>query len=97
VCSRYFCRLADRSYRAGDELTLAHDRIGALATAARRQAARRARRNHRPCSAAAALAEENDVTFAVLEATCPYCGKPVAVLVQHSAALMAPESPGTFR
>jgi len=45
VCSRGFCRLAGQLYGAGDELALEHDRIDALAAAARSQAARRARQD----------------------------------------------------
>lgn len=97
VCSRDFCRLSDRLYGAGDELALAHDRVEALAAAARSQAARRARQARLPGSAAAVLAEENAATFSVLEAACPYCRKPVAVLVRHSAALMPPGTPGTLQ
>jgi hypothetical protein len=95
VCSRDFCGLADRLYEAGDELALAHDQITALATAARSQAAQHARRNHHPGSAAAALAADNDVSFSAVEATCPHCGKPVAVLVRNRVALMPLEASGT--
>src|SRR5215469_1386060 len=44
VCSRDFCRLAGQLYGAGDQLATEHDRIEALAAAARSQAARQARR-----------------------------------------------------
>jgi hypothetical protein len=39
VCSRDFCRLAGELYGAGDELAAEHDRIEALAAAARSQVA----------------------------------------------------------
>jgi hypothetical protein len=93
VCSRDFCRLTGRLYGAGDELVLAHDQIAALATATRSQADRQARRDRHPGSATAALADDNDLTLTVLEATCPHCIKPVAVLVRHSAMLMPLETP----
>ena len=92
VCSRDFCRLAGRLYGAGDELALAHDQITAAAAAARSQAARQARQ-HRLPPESALVAEDSTVTVAVLEAACPHCGKPVAVLVRHSAALMPAETP----
>jgi len=92
VCSRDFCRLAGRLYGAGEQLALAHDRIEALAAAARSQAARQARQARQPPMTAPA--EEAEITFAVVEAACPYCGKPVAVLVRQSAALLPLESPG---
>jgi transcriptional regulator with XRE-family HTH domain len=95
VCSRDFCRLAGQLYGAADELALAHDQIAALATAARSQAARHARRNHQPGPAAAVLSADNDVTFSAVAAACPHCGKPVAMLVRHSAVLMPLETPGT--
>jgi hypothetical protein len=41
--------------------------------------------------------EETEIAFAVSEGTCPYCGKPVAVLVRQSAALLQLESPGAAR
>ena len=84
VCSRDFCRAAGRLYGAGEQLALAHDRIEALTAAARSQAARQARQARQPPAMAQ---EETEVTFAVSEGTCPYCSKPVAVLVRQSAAL----------
>lgn len=95
VCSRYFCRLAGRLYGAGEQLALAHDRIEALAAAARSQAAQPARQAPQP--PATAQAEEAQITFAVSEGACPYCGKPVAVLVRQSAALLPLQSPGGAR
>jgi len=95
VCSRDFCRAAGRLYGAGEQLALAHDRIEALAAAARSQAARQARQARQP--PATAQAGEAEITFAVSEGTCPYCGKPVAVLVRQSAALLPLESPGGAR
>jgi len=92
VCSRDFCRAAGRLYGAGEQLALAHDRIEALVAAARSQAARQARQARQP--PAMAQAEETEVTFAVMDAACPYCGKPVAVLVRQSAVLLPLESPG---
>jgi len=96
VCSRGFCRLAGQLYGAGDELALEHDRIDALAAAARSQAARRARQDRHtdPLPGVAAQAEETDVTFLAAEATCPSCGKPVAVLVRQSTVLLPLGSPG---
>jgi len=94
VCSRDFCLLAGQLYGAGDELALAHDQIAGAAAAARSQAARRARQRPTPADSAA-LAEEHNVTFSVLESACPYCGKPAAVLIRHSAALMPLGSPET--
>lgn len=92
MCRRDFCRLAGRLCGAGEEVALAHDGIGALAAAARSQAARQARQARQPPMAA--QAEETEITFAVAEAACPFCGKPVAVLVRQSAALLPLESPG---
>jgi hypothetical protein len=94
VCSRDFCRAAGRLYGAGEHLPLAHDRVEALAVAARSQAARQARQARR---APAMAQDESEVTFAVSEGTCPYCGKPVAVLVRQSAALLQLESPEADR
>jgi len=91
VCSRDFCRAAGRLYGAGEQLALAHDRVEALAAAARSQAARQARQPP------AMTQEETEVTFAVSEGTCPYCAKPVAVLVRQSAALLQLESPEDAR
>jgi transcriptional regulator with XRE-family HTH domain len=90
VCSRDFCRVAGRLYGAGEALALAHDRIEALAAAARIQAARQAQQARQPPAMAQ---DETEITFAVSEGTCPYCGKPVAVLVRQSAALLQLESP----
>lgn len=95
VCSRGFCRLAGRLYGAGEDLALEHDRIGALALAARSQAARQARQRRHPPPQIPAPPKQNDATFTVLEAACPYCGKPVAVLIRQSAALLPLGSPGT--
>jgi hypothetical protein len=95
VCSRDFCRAAGRLYGAGEQVALAHDRIEALAAVARSQAARRARQARQ--LPAAAQAEETEITFAAVEAACPYCGKPVGVLVRQSAALLQLESPGAAR
>ncbi|SRR6266542_3193853 len=92
VCSRDFCRLAGRLYGAGEQLALAHDRIEALAAVARSQTARQARQARQPPMTG--QTEETEMTFAVVEAACPYCGKPVAVLVRQSAALLPLESPG---
>ena len=96
VCSRGFCRLAGQLYGAGDELALEHDRIDALAAAARNQAARRAQQDRHtgPPPGIAAQAEESDVSFMAVEATCPSCGKPVAVLVRQSTTLLPLGSPG---
>ena len=87
VCSREFCRLAGQLYGAGEELALEHDRTGALALAARSQAARQARRRRHP-PPAGAPPEQNDVTSTALETACPYCRKPVAVLTRQSTALL---------
>jgi transcriptional regulator with XRE-family HTH domain len=91
VCSRDFCTLAGRLFGAGDTLALMHDRIEALAAAGRAQAARQARQARQPLPADPA--EDAEMTFAVTENACPYCGKPVAVLVRQSAALLPLESP----
>ena len=96
VCSRDFCRLAGRLYGAGDQLAHEHDRIEALVAAVRGQAAeqaRQARHGDQPLGIAA-HAEETEVAFAAVEAACPHCRKPVAVLVRQSAALLPVESPG---
>jgi hypothetical protein len=69
--------------------------VTALATAARSQAARQARQARQP--PALAQPEETEIAVAVAEGTCPYCGKPVAVLVRQSAALLQLESPGAAR
>ena len=91
VCSRDFCLAAGRLYGAGDALALSHDRIEALAAAARADAARQARQARQP--RVSVQPEETDVTFAVAETACPFCGKPVAVLARVSAALLPVESP----
>jgi transcriptional regulator with XRE-family HTH domain len=88
VCSREFCRLTGRLYGAAEELAFEHDRIEALVMAARSQAARQARQRRHPPPRAPAPPEQNDVTFTALEAACPYCGKPVAVLTRQSTALL---------
>jgi len=99
ACSRDLCRLAGRLYGAGDELAAEHDRIEALAAVARSQAARQARRarlGDDPPPGIAAHGEENEVTVAV-EASCPCCGMPVAVLLRHTTVLLPLESPGIPR
>lgn len=93
VGSRDFCLRAGQLYGTGETLALAHDRIEALAAAARSQAARQARQARQP--PLPAQAEDAETTFAVTEAACPYCGKPVAVLMRQSAALLPLESPAT--
>jgi len=93
VCSRDFCRLTGRLYGAGEELALEHDRIEALAMAARSQAARQARQRRHPPPPGTPQPADSDVTFTALEAACPYCGKPVAVLVRQSTALLPLGSP----
>ena len=72
-------------------LALAHDQIAGMAAAARAQAARQARQRQSPGSAE--LTDDGDITFSVLEATCPHCDKTVAVLVRHGTALLPLESP----
>jgi len=94
VCSRDFCRLADQLYAIGDELAVEHDRIEALALAARSQAARQARQRRHPPPQTAVPPEQHEVTFTALEAACPYCGKPVAVLLRQSTVLLPLGSPG---
>ena len=97
VCSRDFCRRAGQLYGAGDELADEHDGIEAFAIAARSQAARRARRarhNDLPPPGVAAGADETETAFTAVEAACPHCRKPVAVLMRHSTALLPVESPG---
>jgi Helix-turn-helix domain len=91
VCSRDFCLAAGRLFGAGEELALAHDQIAGMAAAARAQAARQARQRQSPESAE--LTDDGDITFSVLEATCPHCDKTVAVLVRHGTALLPLESP----
>ena len=93
VCSRDFCHLAGRLYGAGEELAIEHDRIEALAAAARSQAARQARQRRHPPAQAHGQPEQNDVTFTALEAACPYCGKPVAVLMRQNTGLLPLGSP----
>jgi hypothetical protein len=95
VCSRDFCRLAGQLYGEGEELALAHDRVEALAVAARSRAARQARQRRHPPPQTPEQPEQNDVTFTALEAACPYCGKPVAVLMRQSTGLLPLGSPGT--
>jgi hypothetical protein len=100
VCSRDFCRLAGELYGAGDEVPAERDRIEALAAAARSQAARqawRARLGDYPPPGIAARAGETEVTVTALEASCPCCGKPVAVLMRQGILLLALESPGIPR
>ena len=98
VCSRDFCRLAGQLYGAGAELAYEHDRIEALAAAARTQAARQARQHrqahHPPPPGIATPAEESDVTVTALETACPHCAKPVAVLLRLNTALLPLEAPG---
>jgi transcriptional regulator with XRE-family HTH domain len=94
VCGREFCRLAGQLYGAGEDLALEHDRIEALALAARSQAARQARQRRHPTPQPPARPEQTEITFTALEAACPYCGKPVAVLMRQSTALLPLGSPG---
>ena len=92
ICSRDFCRLADQLYRAGDRLALAHDRIDALTGAARSQAARQARQRRHP-AVPAPSAHQGATTVTDLDAACPYCAKPMTVLVRQTAALLPVGSP----
>ena len=89
VCSRDFCRLAGRLYGAGEELALEHDRVEALALAARSHAARQARQRRHPPPPVPAPPEQNEVTVTAVETACPHCRKPVAVLLRQSTALLA--------
>ncbi len=92
ICSRDFCRLAGQLYRVGDRLALAHDRIEALADAARSQAARQDRQRRRPAVPEPAT-HEGATTVTDLDAACPYCAKPMTVLVRQTAALIPVDSP----
>jgi hypothetical protein len=80
-----------------EELALEHGRIEALAIANRSQAARQARLRRHPPQRNSAKPEQNDVAFTALEAACLYCGKPMAVLMRQSTALLPPlGSPGAL-
>jgi len=92
ICSRDFCRLAGQLYRVGDRLALAHDRIEAPTAAARSQAARQARQRRHP-AAPAPPAHQGATTVTDLDAACPYCAKPMTVLVRQTAALLPVNSP----
>jgi hypothetical protein len=97
ICSRDFCRQAGHLYGAGDDLAHDHDHIQALTAAARAETARASRQarhaDHPLPPAVAAPAEETEVTFTAVEAPCPSCGKPVAVLIRQTTALLPVESP----
>jgi len=65
--------------------------------AARSQAAlqaRRARPGDYPPRGSPAHTQENEVTVAALQASCPCCGTPVAVLLRHTTIVLALDSPG---
>ena len=87
ICSRDFCQLAGQLYQVGDRLALAHDLIEAHTDAARSQAARQARQRRHP-SVPAPSAHEGATTVTDLDAACPYCAKPMTVLVRQTAALL---------
>jgi folate-binding Fe-S cluster repair protein YgfZ len=96
VCRRDLCSLAGQLYGAGNELAHEHDRIEALGAAARTlaaQQARQARHGDQPPAGIVAHAEETETAFTAVEAACPHCRKPVAVLLRHSTALLPVESP----
>lgn len=90
VYSRDFCRLAGQLHGAGDQLALVHDRIDALADAARTQAARQ---NRHP-AAATPPTRESATAVVDLDTGCPHCARPIAVLVRQSDALVPLQSAG---
>jgi transcriptional regulator with XRE-family HTH domain len=92
ICSRDFCQLAGQLYQVGDRLALAHDRIQAHADAARSQAARQARQRRHP-AVPEPSAHEGATTVTDLDAACPYCAKPMTVLVRQTAALLPMDTP----
>jgi Helix-turn-helix domain len=92
VCSRDFCQLAGQLYRVGDRLALAHDRIQALTAAARNQTARQGRQHRHP-TLTVPPAHQGATTVTDLDAACPYCAKPMTVLVRQTAALLPLDSP----
>jgi hypothetical protein len=86
-CSRDFLARADALYGTeGDELAKAHDRIEALRAGARVQSPQPA-----PVGSVTAQ-EEATVAYAALEAACPHCHKPVAIVMEQTAALVTVET-----
>jgi hypothetical protein len=57
------------------------------------QQARQAWHGDQPPLGIAAHAEETEAAFTAVEAACPHCRKPVAVLLRPSTALLPVESP----
>lgn len=87
-CSRDFLARADALYGTeGGELAKAHDRIEALRAGARAQGLRPA-----PAGPVTALEEAATVAYAALDASCPHCHKPVAIVLEQTAALVTVEA-----
>jgi transcriptional regulator with XRE-family HTH domain len=88
-CSRDFLARADRLYGTEDgELAMAHDRIEALRAGALAHSTRRARERGGLTTAQ----EEATVAYAALDSSCPHCHKPVAVVLEQTAALVTVET-----
>lgn len=89
--SRDFYRLAGLLLGAGDKLARACDSAAALTTAERAYAARQATEarlaSQGPGVIAGWLGEEPEASQTVIEATCPSCGKHLAVMLRQTAAL----------
>jgi hypothetical protein len=98
VCSRDFCRLAGQLYggRRARRRTRPHRALAITAPSQAARQARRARHGDRLPPGGAASAEETGAAFTAVEAACPHCRKPVAVLIRHSTALLPVESTRTL-
>lgn len=88
-CSRDFLKRADTLYGTKDELAKAHDRIEALRAGARAQPARRPGAGP---GLTTAQEEATNLAYAALDAACPHCHKPVAVVLEQTAALVTVEA-----
>jgi hypothetical protein len=89
-CSRDFLARADTLYGTEDgELAKAHDRIEALRAGARTQPARRPGAGP---GLTTAQEEATNLAYAALDASCPHCHKPVAVVLEQTAALVTVET-----
>lgn len=84
IAARDFWLRAGSLVGAGDALAVVHDQILARASAARAAASRQAR-----ALAGEALPDVplEDAGFTVLEAACPHCGKPVAVVTRVAGSV----------
>ncbi len=89
-CSRDFLAHADALYGTeNNELAQAHDRIEALRAGAQAQDTRRARAAGRGLTTAQV---EATAVYTALDAACPHCRTPVAVVLEQTAALVTVET-----